>query len=302
MTTKAIRLHSRDLALLTEIAEVGILDVATVWRRHFAADQTGKACLRRLRLLCAHELLQVITVSVAFALERCGRPKRMFRLTPRGAEVLEELTGLTGFHVGRKEPRPETLEHRLGIAKIRLTVNDACALHRLPSPRWIGEYDTIPGVPLEAKLSERFILCEKLPTAEGRFVSCWPDASCHLRIPHTADAGDANLLIYWEYDRSTETLAQVAKKIPGYRALISSGFFAKHWPNVASPAVRVFFVTQSENRRCNISRAISQLQGADYVRIAIVHDLTPKKFFMAPIWKAAHGEARSIIRTPTQNT
>lgn len=298
MTIKAIRLHVRDLGLLTEIAEVGILDVATIWRRHFPADRTGKACLRRLRLLCAHELLQVIVVSVAFAMERCGRPRRMFRLTPRGAEVLEALTGRTGFHVGRKEPRPETLEHRLGIAKLRLTVNDACGLHQLPSPHWISEYDTVPGIPLEAKLTERFILCEKLPTQDGRLVSCWPDASCHLRISHPSGTGEVHLLLYWEYDRSTETLDQVAKKVPGYSALLSSGAYQKHWPNLASPAVRVFFVTQSEERLRNVGKAIRELRGADAFRLAIVDDLTPQRFFTDPIWKTVAGEARPILRTP----
>ena len=298
MTIKAIRVHARDVSLLSEVGEVGLLDVETLWKRHFHADRSGKACLRRLRLLCAHDLLLPISVSISFATEGRGRPRRLFRLTPRGAEVLEELTGRCDFHFSGKELRPETIMHRLGVAKLRLTVNDACALQKLPKPRWIGECDMVPGVHIEAKFSERFVICEKLPTPDGGYASCWPDASCSLRIPHPSAQGEATLLIYWEYDRSTETLTQVAGKIPGYQALLTSVTYQKHWPDVERPAVRVFFVVQSEDRLHNICDAIKNLQGAEHVRLAVVKDLKSDRLLTAPIWKTIAGEARPILRIP----
>ena len=298
MTIKAIRVHARDVSLLSEVGEVGLLDVATLRERHFPADRSGKACLRRLRLFCAHDLLLPISVSISFATERSGRPRRLFRLTPRGAEVLHELTGRTDFHFSNKELRPETIMHRLGVAKLRLTVNDACAVQKLPKPRWIGEYDMVPGVHIEATFAERFIICEKLPTLEGGTASCWPDASCCLRIPHPSGQGEAVLLVYWEYDRSTETLTQVAGKIPGYHALLTSATYQKHWPDAERPAVRVFFVVPSEERLRNICEAIKNLQGAEHVRLAVANDIRPQHLLTAPIWKTVTGEARPILRTP----
>lgn len=296
MTLKAIRLHERDLAMLTDVAEVGILDAPTLWQRHFPADRTGKACQRRLRLLCAHDLLLPICVTVAFAHKHEGRPQRIFRLTPRGAEVLGELTGRRDFHYSRKEPRPETLLHRLGMAKLRLIVNDACVLQKFPAPQWINEYDTVRGVSPEAKLSERFVLCEKLTTSEGHTVSCWPDASCLLRIPNPSSNGTTNLIIYWEYDRSTETLSQVAGKIPGYHVLLANLGHQKHWPKADGLAVRVFFVLQSLERLRNVGETIATIPGAEYVRLALLHEIAPQRFFTDPIWKTTVGEARPILR------
>ncbi|MBI2806062.1 MAG: replication-relaxation family protein [Planctomycetes bacterium] len=298
MTIKAIRVNSRDVSVLSEIGEVGLLDVETLWERHFPADHSGKACLRRLRLFCAHDILLPISVSVSFAMERSGRPRRLFRLTERGAELLQEMTGRSDLHFSNKELRPETVMHRLGVAKLRLTVNDACGLQRLQKPRWIGEYDTVPNVHFEAKFSERFILCEKLLTPDGGYASCWPDASCCLRIPHPSGQGEAALLVYWEYDRSTETLTQVAGKIPGFHALLATAVYRKHWPDVDRPAVRVFFVTQSEERLHNIREAIKNLQGAEHVRLAVLHDMKPERLLSAPIWKTVAGDARPILRSP----
>lgn len=121
MTIKPIRVNSRDVSVLSEVGEVGLLDVETLWERHFPTDHSRKACHRRLRLYCAHDLLLPISVSVSFATERSGRPRRFFRLTPRGAALLQELTSRTDFHFSDKELRPETLMHRLGVAKLRLS-------------------------------------------------------------------------------------------------------------------------------------------------------------------------------------
>ena len=80
MPALSIRLQPRDLALFAELREVGLLDTTTLHDRHFAADTTGKACLRRLALYAAHGLVQPITPSVSFGLPRGGRLPALHRL------------------------------------------------------------------------------------------------------------------------------------------------------------------------------------------------------------------------------
>src|ERR1051325_9850289 len=145
MTIKTMQLNDRDLAILDDLTEVGIVDTDIIRRRHFPRDTSGKACLRRLRLFAAHDLLAVLPITVSVGPSTAGRPLRLFRLAERGAEVFATLRRPAPPHTPRREPRPDTLLHRLGIAKLRLLVNDACNLQQLPRGQWIGEDDTGPG-------------------------------------------------------------------------------------------------------------------------------------------------------------
>lgn len=92
------------------------------------------------------------------------------------------------------------------MAKVQLAVNDACLLKNLPKPDWILEYDPVWGAPLNAPLSERFILRHDFPAAAGK-LTCWPDAACLLSITHKGQS--LELAILWEYDRSTERRAAI---------------------------------------------------------------------------------------------
>lgn len=298
-TVKPIRIHSRDLAIMRDFLEVGFLDMPTIHARHFPNDKTTKACLRRLRLLCEHDLITTAQISVAYATFQSGRPQRIFRITQRGAEVYATLTGMPLMALHRRDPQPETVLHRLGMAKLRLTVNDACALQDFPKPRWIGEYDTVPGIGLDAKHHERFVLCEKFTTEDGAKATCWADASCHLQIPGNSSGSQQtwhHLLVYWEHDRSTEMLKQVARKMPGYAALLAAEVYRKHWPELPRPTVRVFFVVPSRDRLENIARTIRTMPGSEFVRLAAVGDIIPRGFFTEPVWHTTTCDARPILR------
>lgn len=294
-----LRLQPRDVGLLTELGEVGLLDTATIRERHFPDDRTGEACLRRLRLYAGHDLTEAIAPAVSFGLPRGGRLLAIHRLTQRGAEVLHHVTGEWPRRVVKKMPRSETLLHRLGCAKLQLLLKDACDLARFPPPQWIAEYDTRPGVGLKATLPERFVLCQSYPTPDGRKVTCWPDAAALLSIPgQQAGAPPVwhPLVLLFEVDRSTETLKQFARKLPGYQQLLTRGDWRKFWPGVQNPTVRVFVVVPSDERLQNIAAAISNLPGSEFFRLATAASLTPEQFFTAPLFRTVSGDARPILR------
>ena len=118
------------------------------------------------------------------------------------------------------------MHHRLGVNKTQLVVNDACALHGLGKPAWIREYDTYLDLAQKMEqrkknkekkslpASERFVLYERFTVPDNRTVTCWPDASCLLQVP-LADGTLHPLIVYWEYDRSTMSIADVADKMNG---------------------------------------------------------------------------------------
>lgn len=297
MPPLAIRLQPRDLALLTELRAVGLLDTTTLRTRHFPADRTGKACLRRLALYATHGLVEPISPSVSFGLPRGGRLPAIHRLTPRGAEVLCSLTGETGRRVPSSSPKPETLLHRLGCAQLQLLLRDGCSLAKLPPPTCIGEYETRPGASIRSPLPERFVLCQSYAHPAGRW-TCWPDAAALVMIPVAGGAVGVShpLVMLFEYDCSTETLKQVAGKVPGYEQLLTRGDWRKYWPELVKPTVRVFFLTKSEERISNIVAAIRDLPGADAFRFAVFARLTPATFFTDALWKTCDGKHRAILK------
>jgi hypothetical protein len=146
--------------------------------------------------------------------------------------------------------------------------------------------------------AERFVLYERFALADDRTVTCWPDASCLFAIP-LPSAGTHPFIVEWEYARSTESIGQAASKMVGYKQLLASGAYAKHWPGVIQPTVRIFFVMQSVARLQNLAEAIAQYPGVcDAVRLATVADLTPQRLLTEPIWRTVQGDCLPILRTP----
>jgi hypothetical protein len=289
-----LRLQQRDLAILTELAEVGVLDGQTIGERHFEGTRTPRACQRRLRLYAGHGLVNALPLSVAMDDGRRGRLPSLYRLSRRGAEVLTTLAGIPLQQPAKRDPRPETLLHRLGVAKMRLAVDDACTLRGVTRPRWIMEYDTAPNPQPRTPAAERFLLYERFPQADGRRATCWPDASCLLAVP-LADGGTHPLVVYWEYDRSTERLTQVAAKMYGYGPLLATQAYRKHWPQAIGPTVRVFFVCPSRVRCEHIATAIGRMPGADVVRFTTATDLEPARLLSEPIWRTVDGRLLPIL-------
>ncbi len=289
--TRNLHFTPRDLAILSEFGEVGLLDTVTVRARHFPADRTGRACLRRLRRFADQGLVRPLSPLATF-ME--GRLPIVYCLTPRGGEVITELTGHAPQRMFSRDPRAESIPHRLGVAKLQLVVKDACRRQRFDAPRWILEHDARSGNGAGATFAERFVLYETFETDTGT-ISCRPDASCLLTI--ASASGTAHpIVIYWEFDRSSESLKQFSRKLPGYHALLSANSVAVHWPTAHEPIVCVFVVTPSKERRDHLAKLLRDRPGSEAFRFATVSDLTADAFFTAPIWYTTAGESRSILR------
>ena len=227
-----------------------------------------------------------------------GRPRAIHRLLPFGAETLAIHTGIVPPRVARAEPlKPDTMQHRLGVAAVHLAVLDACKQHGLPKPQWILEQDTNPAASPEAPFTERFVLYELFRAAGKSPVSCRPDASTWLRIPTAASQPQSpwlDLLIYWEFDRATETLSRVAHKLDGYDQLLKTHTYRKHWPAVSHPTVRVFFVVPSQDRLRNVATAIRDRSGSDAVRLTTASALEPTRLLTELVWHTVNGEQRRL--------
>lgn len=284
-----LHLQPRDLAILRELGEVGLLDTETIHARHFAQDQSGQACRRRLRLFAQHGFTQTIHLSVA-RVSRTGRLPMLHRLTPPGAELLWEEYGVVAPRPARADvPKPATLLHRLGMVQVQLAMLDACELARLPPPLWHQEYDLAPNPAHDTRLPQRFLLRREFARNNTK-VMCWPDAACLLSIPHAEKVW--KLAIFWEFDRSTESLRQVTEKIPGYELLLGTPAWKQLFPT--ADAARLFFVVPSRARLDNIAIVPRASPLASIVRLAVASDVTAHQVLAAPIWFTDAGEPRAI--------
>ncbi len=289
--TNGIHFQNRDLALLAELGEVALLDTDTIHARHFPNDKSVRACRRRLRVLKAHDLIQTVHISVVRT-DRVGRMPAIHRLTVEGADLVQAETGFRPPRTARSEPpKPNTLLHRLGMAKVLLAMNDACLLQGLPKPGWILEYDSYPNVPPNAKLIERYILCRDCVRLAGSLRRSWPDAACQLTI--SAQGKDWRLTILWEYDRSTEGKDELVEKLSGLQPLIDTGTWRQFFPN--SDDVRVFFVVPSKQRLRNVIELFRDSPLARYLRFAVAATVIPPRALQDAIWFTTTGDCRPII-------
>ncbi|HZV25482.1 MAG TPA: replication-relaxation family protein [Acidothermaceae bacterium] len=293
----ALHLTDRDLHILAEIGELGLLDTETLHRRHWPDGTTLRACQKRLKLYTDHGLTSTVQLAVWFATKGAGKVSTLHCLTERGGDTVEQQTGERPLRIARSDPKPETFHHRLGVVKARLAIDDACKDAALPRPEWIMEQDLRPDAPEHAPPSEHRMLYHVFRNAKKTF-TCQPDAASLLRIPRQ-DAGRdgtmTELVCFWEIDRSTESVRQATGKAAGYAAAIEQHVHRRYWPSLKKPVVRVFWVCPSTERIDSLSAAFRTAPVAQFFRFATRHDLEPQRLLRDPIWRTVAGERRSIL-------
>jgi hypothetical protein len=265
--TRDLRLTPRDEALLADLGEVTVLSAGVIGPRYFPADRTGKSCLRRLRLLTRAGLVTPVAITACFG-PAAGR-HTVYRLTPRGADLLARRAG-AAVRCLRTDPRPDTLVHRVLVARVVLAVADGAAGAGLPRPPWLLEHDRWPDARRDAPEPEQYRLAfDAAPIGAGpgrpaegygppayddpavRLVKARPDAACLLARPGEA----APVALLFEVDAGTETHGQVLSKLPGYHALLTRRGFDRPWrdrTDTPPGAARVLFVFPSAGRLGNV--------------------------------------------------
>ncbi len=285
-----IRINDRDLEVLSSLVEAGgLLDSQTIHQRHFPLDSTSEACLRRLRMLRSENLLDVVRASVTYGSETLGRVPLVFSLTKQGAELIEDVTGVSAKPI---HLTVQNLEHRLAIAKVRLIVSDACKQEGFQKPDWIGEYEhRKTEIHPKMKLAERYRLCHQYTVDDSKY-TCWPDLASMLVIKHPT--GESRLQILWEIDRSTERLAQIRAKLTGYHQFFLNRD-EKRLFGIAGMRTRIFFVTSSEERCKSIAELFRDQPSSERVRLTWSKALTQTSMFRGSIWFTSKWECRKII-------
>lgn len=293
---RSFTIMPHELETLILVGRVGIVTTPMILDRIYRPATNGakKYAERRLRQLAAHGYLELNRVTLNTA-QGPRRLSNFFRLTPEGADIVREMAHIESARIARSDPpQPMTLQHRLGVVRVRLAFDDACASLGLPAPHWIMEQDMFPNTKIGDPAHQRFILYEVFPGNDQSRITCRPDASVLLQLPGQPSY---KLALYLEYDRSTESEKRLRKSKPaGYAALLGSGnqHYRRHWPE--ADFARVLFVVRSRQRRQNLMEWFRDLPGAENYRFVVEKDLQPERLLTGDnIWTDVTGRFRRIL-------
>jgi hypothetical protein len=293
-------LQSRDLGLLAELGEHGLLDTDLIHARHFPG-LSRRRCLQRLAAYRQEGLTRTVPLSL-WSQSGAGRAiPTIHCLTERGADAIAGLTSERAWRVSRGDPQPATIRHRLHIVRTKLAIDDACRLQALPPPQWFLEQDRDPAASDTLPPSQRRVLYHAFPTPLPA-CTCQPDAALRVRVPRDLTrpaAGATDLIALLEIDCSTEGHKQIARKLPGYGRLIAQRSFQRYFPASDESVVRVFWICLTEARIQSLCEELAGHPVAPYFRFATQAGLTPQTALTAPIWRATDGKRREIIRIPS---
>lgn len=293
---KALHLQPRDLACLTDLGELGLLNTEHAHSRHFP-DVSLRRCQQRLAEFASQGLTRTVPLVVWHAGRR-GRVPTVHCLTERGAAAVAAVTGVRPRRFSRSDPKPETLLHRLAMIEARLAFDDACRRLGLAQPAWLHEQDRHDESAEDECPSRQRVLYHEFPARE-KPVTCQPDAACLVQIPRQPGQLETTpLILFWELDRSTESRKQAASKCVGYAALLERRDYRRYWPAAERAPVRVFWVCRSGQRIESLSAAFREHAVAQQFRFAVAGDLTADTTLTSPIWRTVDGQCREILRLP----
>lgn len=267
MATLKGRLTPRDFLLLNDLGIVTMLSFEAIRRRYFPDDTTGKSCQRRLRILEEPDFIAPVAITACFGSDT--NRHRVYRLTPRGADLVAQQHG-QAVRVLHTDPKPETLLHRVLVARTALAFNDASRAAGLAAPLWLLENDRWPNAPRNVpeprqyRLAFDYLGVQAVPgrpieryaapvydDPTVRLVKARPDLACLLALP----GGDRPICLLMEVDNGTETHRQLLAKLPGFHALLSRSGFVSPWHDLSDAvphAGRVLFIFDSEERLQNV--------------------------------------------------
>ena len=293
LTMAGIRLTDRDIRVLADLGELGLLDFELCRSRHFAT-LSYERCRQKIAQYLENGLIQAIKLQVWYASDaRGGRIPTILCLAELGAEAVHQRTGDYPRHILSSDLAPATFFHRLQVVKVRIAVDSAAQHAGLSQPCWIMERDMRPDAPANVMPHQRRILYHEFTTPSGTF-TCQPDAAATLLIPHP-NGPPTELAVLFEIDLSTEGLAQCRRKVPGYTAIFQQRSFP-YWSHLRHPAIRVFWVVPSDQRIGTLAAALRDFPAAQCFRFTTFAQCN-HNVLTQPVWQDVHGTPMTIYQS-----
>ena len=311
MRKRGMAITDRDLDVWSFLGEYGLLDSRQI-QEEFWAEKRLRACQMRLQRYEEHGIVQAITLTMAGYHRKNrngdtsgGRLPLIYALTPEGANILEQETGIRAKRFMRSELKSMTILHRREVVRVRLALDRACSRQKSNSNSrpirqlmWIHEEDRKPDA--TGNLVTDRILYHPFTQRNEKF-SYRPDLFGLTEIPRAA-GGSHICVCYYEIDRGTMSHSQLSEKLRGITATIKTQAWKKYVPNYGQFAkktiVRVFWVTSSPERADNIRQTFNDKSLiTSAFRYTSQTQLT-EHTALGPIWMDSNGEQRGMVIEP----
>lgn len=275
---RTIRLNSRDVEVLSSIAEFGLLSTEQICALHFPSLHRAR---KRLLQFFRHQLVNRMERPTCLGE---GSKARLYTVSRKGGRLL----GKPGAKANNsKSVTPNFAEHLLTINRVRICFLKACQARRdLSLKKWVSD--------------RQMKLRVEVRTEGGiQFQTIVPDS--HFVI----EASDRSYSYFLEVDRATASLKRMQMKMLAYHTLFANG---SRDSSGSIGKFRVLIVTENAKRIKSYLDLLSALPAkfnrTDIFLFASLKDFnygSPQTVFQ-PIWtqltdRGTHQHAATFLPT-----
>lgn len=262
-----MNLTARDKQVIKAVNDFRLIRQDQIERLLFPSKNTAQV---RLRKLWEHKFIRRQFMPVRGGIQNSPI---LYEIDLLGVELLRNEFGYSDAdlrYTPRKNSSPQFIAHTLGLSEIRLAVELSCKNNNLELKSWLDEkalksdYDSVQvGRKLEVVL---------------------PDAYFAISIPNKGA-----LHFFLEYDRGSENMKFIRKKMAAYVAYFRSGKAEKRY---GTKLIRVLMVNEGGNskadnskRRNNLQAMTEQVRGNSHFYFTLMVAITMEDVIRKPIWK-----------------
>lgn len=269
---RRMRLTERDKLAIKAVNDFRVMRQDQLQRLLFPSKNTAQV---RLQLLWQHGFLKRHFPSVLGGVQTSTI---YYLLDKKGVELLKrefDYTSDTLRYSGKKPLNDRFLKHTLGLGDIRLAVELSCKQNGFELETWHDE-KTIKGDYDKVQV-------------KNTLVPILPDAYFEIKV------SSGLLRFFLEFDRGTEQLKVLQKKIAAYWNYFRSGKCnARYGTNL----IRVLIVTEGgitrigQKRMVNAMKATKELRAHTWFWFTNVEQIEQEDFLTSQIW---HQEVESEL-------
>lgn len=253
-------------------------------------DPTGRAMRKHIAKLLHAGLISECQGEVVF--RKKGAPVKIYHLRRHGAETLAaHMNDERWLACCTDTPNWQKLKHWKKIADLRIAFDLAVERQSdgVEMTDWLTEWQV--ANPYEKEPHLRYSLYTVLQDSPR--VVCNPDASCVVTYR------DRKKGLYFEIDRETSGVAQIAASKHSYGRMYAMGMHTRHFPGVKPETpFSVIHVSEGVGRRDLVCGAVAarQKEVARLWKFAAFAELTAETALFEPILRDAEGSALPLIQ------
>ena len=277
-----MRLTNRDIETVKVINDFRVMRQDQVERLLYPSKNTAQ---RRLWLLWQHSYLKRTFLPVIAGVQTSPI---LYLIDKRGVELLQSHYNYTKEQLRysrKKQVSSRFLEHTLGLAEIRLSVELSCQHNLFAVFEWQDE----------KKIKSDY---DRVDLRGRRAVAILPDA--YFKIQINGQGKSAFYLHFFvEYDRGGEQLSYFRRKVQAYNIYFQSGKCVNRY---GTNRIRVLTITEGgvtrkgRGRHKSVQDIAKDSRAKDWFWFTSLEDVIKEDFLTASIWEQSHDdELRALI-------